>query len=453
MIRTTITAHIPSASLKELTFQINDRSLGGLALQRQHNYVMTGNRRVQMVTGIMTDRKRPNAIAEDKHQLRLWESCFRELQTGGLAVFPSAAEREHLRADFLILIDEARFVCYTAPRFGLYLNRAGRLFRVQPIDMPAGAPRFFGLDLYSFDIEAGDNVLVLAPEFVDLFDAGELIETFSALRQVSTVMAKLSDLAETYGEGLVKPWLAFHIQRTQEDQSTDGLGLKSKRQFPGNLPKSKVVRLENGNIFIPVKAAPPEPKQKPSDKIHLVEPEPTQIRLESKNGSYPSGSRTLAESERGTTRLDRLKTKDMASFGRDGGGLVKRLMNLFPGQVLLSRIVFFALLLLLLLLVAAGGRALIARNRRQTAPTAPTVLVVTPESGESVVTLSTDYEIEWEVDVNSLTVYHEGGGGRLLGTVKRGDLIWKLSEPVDGWVLIRLEDGRIGYVYAAMVGH
>jgi len=63
MIRTTITAHIPSASLKELTFQINDRSLGGLALQRQHNYVMTGNRRVQMVTGIMTDRKRPNAIA------------------------------------------------------------------------------------------------------------------------------------------------------------------------------------------------------------------------------------------------------------------------------------------------------------------------------------------------------------------------------------------------------
>ena len=70
MIRTTITAHIPAASLKELTFQINDRNLGALALQRQQNYVMTGNRRVQMVTGLLTDRKRPSAVAEDKHQLR-----------------------------------------------------------------------------------------------------------------------------------------------------------------------------------------------------------------------------------------------------------------------------------------------------------------------------------------------------------------------------------------------
>lgn len=453
MIRTTITAHIPAASLKELTFQINDRSLGGLALQRQHNYVMTGNRRVQMVTGIVTDRRRTNAIAEDKHQLRLWEQCFRELQTSGLTVFPSVAERDNLRCDFLTLIDDTRLICYTTPRFGLYLSRAGRLFRVQPIEMPAGVPRFFGLDIYSFDVEAADNILVLAPEFVDLFDAKELIETFSALRQVPTVMSKLSDLAETYGEGLVKPWLAFQIQRTQEDQQTTAGQPSARRNFPANLPKSKVVRLENGNIFIPVKAAAPEPPKRKSDRIHLVEPEPSQIQLESRQGFYPSGRRTLAASERSATRFDRLKTKDMKSLGREGTSFLKRLVNLFPGQKLLSRLVFLVLVSLLILLLVLGGKAILSRATANDGAPTESVLIMNPEQSGNRVSPPTDYEIEWLVDASSLTVYSEGGGGRVLGTVMRGETIWKLSEPENDWVLVRLEDGRTGYVYAAMVGN
>lgn len=451
MIRATITAHIPTASVKELTFQINDRSLGGLALQRQQSFVMTGNRRVQMVSGLLTDRKRPNAIAEDRYQLRQWEAGFRELQTSGLSVFPAVVERENLRADFLVLIDETRFICYTTPRFGIYLHRAKRLFRVQPIEPPAGVPHFFGLDLYTFEVDADDNIMILSPEFVDLFDAGELIDTFGALRQVSTVMTKLSDLAETYGEGLVKPWLAFHIQRLSDDSS--GLPLRSHKSFPGKLEKSKVVRLENGNMLIPVKAAPPVEKPQQTDRIHLIEPEPQQIHLESKNGFYPSGSRTMESSEKNTSRLDRLKTKDMASFGASGNRLLHHLMNLVPNNKFLSRLLFFGLILIVILLLVLGGKTLLASRGGDTEPTG-TSLIESPfdEEGERS-TLKTDYEIEWTVTAQSITLYSEPGGGEPIASVMRGDKVWKLTEAIDDWVLIRLIDGRTGYVYAAMVNN
>lgn len=454
MIRATITAHIPTASLKELTFQINDRSLGGLALQRQQSFVMTGNRRVQMVTGLLTDRKRANAIAEDRYQLRQWEAGFRDLQTSGLTVFPAVVEREHLRCDFLVLIDESRFVCYTSPRFGIYLNRARRLFRVQPIEPPSGVPHFMGLDMYTFEVDAGDNIMILSPEFVDLFDAGELIDTFSALRQVSTVMTKLSDLAETYGEGLVKPWLAIHVQRLSDDQSNPGLPLRSTKSFPGNLDRSKVVRLENGNMLIPVKSAPPQPKPRKSDRIHLVEPEPHQIHLESKNGFYPSGSRTMEASERNTSRLDRLKTKDMASLGRSRNRLLYQLMNLVPKNKMLSRLLFFGIIIILILLFVLGGKSLLdSRSNRQTEPTGTSLIQspFDPENERS--TLRTDYEIEWTVTAQSITLYSEPGGGDAIASVMRGDKVWKLTEPIDDWVLIRLIDGRTGYVYAAMVNN
>lgn len=448
MIRTTITAHIPAASLKELTFQINDRNLGALALQRQQNYVMTGNRRVQMVTGLLTDRKRPSAVAEDKHQLRQWENAFRDLQISGLTAFPEVVEREHLRCDLLCLMDEQRFIGYATPRFGIYLNRSNRLFRVQPIANTA-PPHFFGLDLYSFEIAAGDNILVMSPEFVDLFDAAELIEQFMAFKQVPTVMSKLNDLAETYGEGLVKPWLSFQVQRTQESQSHhDALPLKSGKRYPYNIAKSKVVRLENGNIFIPVKPTPQtEVKRETREKIHLVEPEPDQIPLEPKHGFYPSGSRTLLESERQATRLDRLKARDVGGAPAKKRRFWQRLMNLFPGQVLLSRVIFLALILVVLVMLVLAGQTLLNRNRTLTNTVTTTLATVADEPN----TLRTDYEIELEVKASNLSVYAQGGEGRLIGTVMKGERIWKLSEPVDDWVMVRLEDGRTGFVYAPVL--
>lgn len=448
MIRTTITAHIPAASLKELTFQINDRNLGALALQRQQNYVMTGNRRVQMVTGLLTDRKRQSAVAEDKYQLRQWESAFRDLQIGGLVTFPEVVEREHLRCDLLCLLDDQRFIGYTTPRFGIYLNRSNRLFRVQPIANTV-PPHFFGLDLYSFDVEAGDNILVMSPEFIDLFDAAELIEQFMAFKQVPTVMSRLSDLAETYGEGLVKPWLSFQVQRTQEDQAhSDALPLKSGKRYPHNIGKSKVVRLENGNVFIAVNPAHQVvTKHEQREKIHLVEPEPDQIPLEPKHGFFPSGSRTLLESERQTTRLDRLKARDVGGASAQKHGFLHRLLNLFPGQVLLSRVVFIALILVVLVMLVLGGQTLLKRNSLLSNTETTTTATVSDEPN----TLRTDYEIELEVKASNLSVYAQGGEGRLIGTVMKGERIWKLSEPIDDWVMVRLEDGRTGFVYAPVL--
>ena len=56
MIRSTLTAHLADVDRQELTLQINDRDIGLLASQHQRYYVMSGNRRVQMIAGLFTHR-------------------------------------------------------------------------------------------------------------------------------------------------------------------------------------------------------------------------------------------------------------------------------------------------------------------------------------------------------------------------------------------------------------
>ena len=106
MIRTLVTAHINSLDLHELTIQINDRSLGYLTAQKQQNYVASTNRRVQMITGIRSDRLDQNLIVESRDMLRKWSAVFRELQIYGLDILPAILKREKLHAEFLFLIHQ-----------------------------------------------------------------------------------------------------------------------------------------------------------------------------------------------------------------------------------------------------------------------------------------------------------------------------------------------------------
>jgi hypothetical protein len=452
MIRTIITAHITADALRELTLQINDRSLGKLALQRQQHYVMTGNRRVQMVAGLITDTRRPNAVAEDKHQQRLWEACFRELQTRGMTAFPDVVRRDELHADFLALIDEKRFICYTDEEFGIYLHRAGRLYRVQPLVRPSSAPRFAGLDFYAFDVEAEDNVLILNPGFVDLFEASELENVMSSMRQISAVMSWLTDLAQTYGDGEIKPWIGFQIGRISVDQLTDEGGRRGgkRRRFPTGFPPSKVTRLAGGNVLIPV----------PRDDGTVPEPETVRERPRLGSGApdrpslrpdprYPSASRTLAEHESRVTRLDRLKTQEFKDVSGGLSRIVRRLRNLFPGQRGLSLLAFIAIILVTLVVVLFLLKTTLGIGNSSQSGRTEAVLVTAPAtdaSGEPV-TLRSDFEIEWEVKANTLAVYSEPASGKMLAQLMRGDKLWKLAEPENGWVLVRLYDGRIGYAY------
>ncbi|MDD3418492.1 MAG: SH3 domain-containing protein [Eubacteriales bacterium] len=47
---------------------------------------------------------------------------------------------------------------------------------------------------------------------------------------------------------------------------------------------------------------------------------------------------------------------------------------------------------------------------------------------------------------SSLRVVASPGGDELVGTVTRGDRVTQLATPKDGWILIKMTDGRLGYV-------
>ena len=104
MIRSTLTAHLAERDRKELTLQLNDRDIGLLATHRQQHYVASGNRRVQLIAGILTDKDDPVAIHDTRVQLRQWQLAFRNLQIQGLSRFMQEELDTELEADFLFLM-------------------------------------------------------------------------------------------------------------------------------------------------------------------------------------------------------------------------------------------------------------------------------------------------------------------------------------------------------------
>jgi len=71
-----------------------------LASQRQKHYVMSGNRRVQLIAGLETDRDNYDSVMATRALLRLWLMTFRELQISGLTRFPQCVDRNRLSSDF-----------------------------------------------------------------------------------------------------------------------------------------------------------------------------------------------------------------------------------------------------------------------------------------------------------------------------------------------------------------
>ncbi|MDD4186829.1 MAG: hypothetical protein PHC72_04810, partial [Eubacteriales bacterium] len=112
MIRSTLTAHLADKDRDEITLQINDRDIGVLATQEQRHYVMSGNRRVQLIAGLHTDPEDAASVLSTRALLRHWLVTFRELQINGLSRFPVMVERNRLEADFLLLFDSERIVIW-----------------------------------------------------------------------------------------------------------------------------------------------------------------------------------------------------------------------------------------------------------------------------------------------------------------------------------------------------
>lgn len=469
MIRSTLTAHLADADRRGLTLQVNDRDIGVLASQDQRHYVMSGNRRVQLIAGLATDPEDSASVLSTRALLRHWLVSFRELQINGLSRFPLIADRNRLDADFLLLMDSERVVVWTDPSYAVYLHRGRHLYRQQPAyppENPALAP-FNRLDFYAFRPREGDDLLIIDPAFIDFFDAVDLEDLLADIHQINVAMTELTRLATSYGRDVDTSWFSAQIQKLETD--LEMFSPESRERFAGRrgpdqgqvswlnrLALSKVVPLLDGNIRIDPPGYDRSRKERTSLPPPVYQPKPPKFqavwqesreeegRMRLKGESGRPGSREAMPDPYRVkpSRLDRIKHWNADGIKRRMASLHQNLTHLVPGSRSLSLLAYLAMCLVVLVLmvtlfVTVKGK----RGQKETEADRPKV--TSPSESES---LKTDFEIDIIVKANSLRVVSEPGGEELVGTVTRGDRLVQLTHPSDGWVLVRLTDGRLGYV-------
>ncbi|NMA00701.1 MAG: hypothetical protein GX924_06700 [Clostridiaceae bacterium] len=474
MIRSTMTAHLAEIDKQELTLQLNDREIGLLASQRQKHYVMSGNRRVQLIAGLETDRDNYDSVMATRALLRLWLMTFRELQVSGLARFPQCVDRNRLSSDFCFLMDSEAVSVWCDDSFGVYLHRGDRLYRQQPTFPPSHpdlASFCRSLDFYTFRPAENDNILIIDPAFIDLFVPEELEEMFSDTRQLNVSMSELTRLAALSGYPSDTTWFSCQVQKLEHEPEALSVDARERaagksrtrrrgrEDWPYRMTRSKVVPLQDGNVrVLPSRLAsqeympddsPPAPSPikppsfKPLESDVLQKDEPAlRIRTEDDESSDQKQYKDLdIETLAKPSRLERIKLWNTDGIRRILDRWHHRLTHLFPESRSLSILAYVAMWLVILVIVIA---ILTSAGRRQNADiTESRPLITAPEHSQAQ---SYEFEVEVVVEASSLRVLSEPDGTILVATVKRGDKVTQLKKPEKDWVLIRLEDGRTGYV-------
>lgn len=460
MIRTLVTAHINSLDLHELTIQINDRSLGYLTAQKQQNYVASTNRRVQMITGIRSDRLDQNLIVESRDMLRKWSAVFRELQIYGLDILPAILKREKLHAEFLFLIHDEVVIALLSRQWGLYLQRGGRLYRQQPAVpdsevIPAGFMK--QADYYAFVPREGDIILALDPSFIDMFEPEGLEEILADPRQMTVKMSELTALAAAYGYASDHTWIGFQVARIEQP-------MHAKKSTLQKIPVtreylSKVIPVSGGNRLAVQGYREEEieeqrllllgdsnyPRLSGGHRIGEEEevPEPERIKGRS---SRPSSAQAQMEHEENISVIDRIKLMEFDKTKSIWNKFVHKITHLFPTSRSLSVLALIAMVLIILVLLIASVQIFRGGDDTPKETTAgPTISE--PVNGNEVTTVATDFEIRITVKAQSMQIMASPGETELVATAVRGDVVYQLTQAdLDGWVMIRLSDGRTGYV-------
>lgn len=478
MIRSTLTAHLADVDRRGLTLQVNDRDIGVLASQEQRHYVMSGNRRVQLMAGLLTDPEDPASVLASRALLRHWLVSFRELQINGLSRFPLIADRNRLDADFLMLMDSDRVVIWADPAYGVYLYRGRHLYRQQVSsapDQPSLNP-FNRLDFYAFRPREGDDILIINPAFIDLFEARDLEDLLADIGQINLAMTELTRLALSYGRQLDCSWFSAQIQKIEADlemfsaESRDryaGRRLQAADQVPWTrqLVFSKVIPVLDGNLRLDPPGYRRRGEERTAGSGPVYQPKPPQFKSVWQESGKEDRPVRLVDQEAGPARrtrpampdpyqvepgfLDRIKHWNTDGIKKRLARIHYRLTHLIPSSRGLSLLAYLAAWLVLLLLVVSLFTAVKGgRGARETEEERPRITSQTEAE-----TPKTDFEIDLVVKANSLRVVSEPDGDDLVGTVTRGDRLVQLTHPREGWVLVRLIDGRTGYVPEALLLH
>lgn len=473
MIRSTVTAHLAETDRSELTLQLNDRDIGVLATQEQRHYVMSGNRRVQLIAGLHTDPLDHAQVLSTRAMLRHWLVSFRELQINGLSRLPAIIERNRLAADFLLLMDSEIVLIWCQSKFGVYLHRGHHLYRQQPTyppDQGAFASFCCKLDFYAFRPREGDDLLIIDPSFIDLFDPVDLEDMLADIHQINVAMTELTRLGYSYGRDVDTTWFSAQIQRLDTDLELLSLESRERvsgRREPGRrvvswtqrLQYSKVIPLLDGNLRMapagldrqggrsalpPARGYGPQPPEFKTVWRQNSEA-PSRLSIRGRTGGQHGGANRGKPDPYAPEQswMDRAKGWNTERIRKRLAGFHRKLTHLVPGSRGLSLLAYITLWLLVLVLLVSVFYALRSGGKEEK-QVEDKPKVTSQDSGTE--TLKTEFEIDIIVKASSLRVVSAPGGDELVATVTRGDHVTQLQGPRDGWILIRLLDGRSGYV-------
>lgn len=480
MIRAIITLRIQPEDARRLTYQMNHKALGALTKEPRSNYVISGNRDVHLGASFAQDPRRGRDRRFVTQNMALVQDAFRVLQSAGVSSLPEAVRDYPSEASFFFVADADILLVWQDRSKGVYLQRHGQLFRLQPVTRPDHVlPYTFmpSCDFYSLTPRAGDLLLFLAPDFVAQFQAEQLEELLATRHQLTAVMDELTQLARTYDYLLEQSWLGIEIQRVEANSISQASrnarvygpnvdAAQAKRAFADSLKRSKVSRVAEGQaLIIPSEPLPfyptsrpdterkgrgPQLGERPAPQMEAIpyfdaQKREDQRAVRARFEPHPKPRQDAWERLR-----DYALDEQLAAFGR-------KLWTYFTeGDELkrLRRLLSLALGILLFLMLILGIRALNtarreARQERPVETSAPS-LVYDAEAQVQAPAV-TDLEIVHVLRAQSLQL-HQGPDlqSPLIVSIPRGAKLVQLAPEHAGWVFVRYDDEKLrGYVYAS----
>lgn len=483
MIKSVFTAHLTELDKQDLTLLFNERSLGLLSSENKANFVLTATRDVHMVTGF-SNQSHYYDPRFNKDRIRLWNQAFKEMQAYGIKAFPKFIEDHHIYAEYLYIFSAEIFIGWQDRKNGLYLWRNHELYRLQPTVMPANIfdqDWMQHADFYSFIPRSGDVVFSISERVFSRLDGKKIDMLFSGKDKLAGVISEIIDLFRVYNDSADLTWFGFEVERLDKNifKYSDQSRLKRISDFTRLINSSRVSKVRDGQKLIP---APRSYKHVEDMTGKTLE----QARRRTNHNTSSLKSNSPGLGREGQLNRDLLKRPspqnnrevrrnnikklekrvsdrdrfwdDIRSYSfepviKNFKKTVSNLFNLIPEKPLLSKMMASSIMLVLIVFIFLVGRAIGSKSSIEVEP------VVESSSFETRLMDKNDkvkppdsalLEVDLTIKANNLQVRQEASpDSAIVATVQRGAKVTQLSEPDNGWVYVRLADGKtFGYVYA-----
>ncbi len=486
MIRAILTAHLSEGDGEQITLFLNKRASGAFAKDLGLSCVVPAMQKMHLMArfGSLTPLSKASYAAIEN----AWRELNRLAQIKDVVQVAPLLKEMDLPCDSLLLADEKLCFIWQARTQAVYLYRQYELYRLQPIS-PIDAlfwPQASHLDLYAFQPQPKDLLFFADLDFVSSFDAKFLEQELQESNSFQTTMERLIRQVQTYERDYDSSWSAIefkqieantvHLSNQDDSAFYDPKRAKRRQRELANIERSRASRVIFGQkLLIPERSPqreliPDLPEHKPQTYRRRAE-RPSLNYTRQKKRQRPMTKEQVKQAELYANRKLSLERFDAPQNRREqierkiqnfslepykrrlGRKLSDVLGNIVSNRnslliAILSLVLLFSILLIYFFWPARDGE-------EQDLSASEVLITSTAEeiaTGlQPVPPAQMDLEIRHILKSNNLQVRQKpDAGSPLIATAQRGDRILQLSEVVDDWVYVRLEDsGTEGYVYAA----